>query len=156
MSDITTVWDNGRARGDWKLSGPDLLNGEDLMSQVLISLFSDRTARADDVLPDPGSNDRRGWWGDEQLGSRLWLLERAKMDSTVVGNQVALRAKEYAAEALQWMITDGLVGDFDFAAEIRLPSSLFLTVTAWRTKGDKSAKNFAWAWTGLILPAPQP
>ena len=49
---------------------------------------TDRLASRDDILPDPDSTDRAGWWGDmdaEELfngwpiGTKLWLLKRAKI-----------------------------------------------------------------------------
>ena len=54
--------------------------GDDLITALTVSLFTDRRAADDDELLD-GSDDRRGWWGDNAaapLGSRLWMLERSK------------------------------------------------------------------------------
>jgi phage gp46-like protein len=85
-----------------------------LRSAVLVSLFTDRRANADDTLPD-GGTDRRGFWGDiiapdqlpegsrRPLGSRLWLLAREKQT-----DETRHRAEAYAAEALQWLIDDGI------------------------------------------------
>lgn len=149
MSDIDTVWSNALGRGDYVLAGADLQKGDDLMTAVLISLFSDRTAAAADVLPDD-STDRRGWWGDAgeayPIGSRLWLLDRSMLT-----NQVALAARQYALEALQWMVDDGVVAEFDCSTLIKLPNQLWLTVIAYRTRGNKTAKNYAWTWTGPVI-----
>ena len=156
MSDIDTVWSNIAGRGDYVLAGADLQAGDDLMTAVLISLFTDRTAAPSDVLPD-ASTDRRGWWGDAgetyPIGSRLWLLERAKLTltNTVQGQATALAAKNYSAEALQWMIDDGVVAEFDLATQIKLPNQLWLTITAYRTRGNKTAKNFAWTLAGPVI-----
>src|SRR5579875_2938906 len=79
--DITTFWDPQSGRGDWALAGAQLARGDDLITSVAISLFTDRIANADDPIPD-GSTDPRGWWGDLDetypIGSRLWLLDRSK------------------------------------------------------------------------------
>lgn len=145
MSDIATIWNNTTGRGDYVLAGADLQSGNDLETEILISLFSDRTARPDDVIPD-GSNDRRGWWADENLGSRLWLLERSKLT-----NAVGQKAVEYAAEGLQWLIDDGVVAGFDITFQIVLPDRLYLTIQAFKIFNGVKAPNYAWVWTGLAL-----
>jgi phage gp46-like protein len=61
----------------------ELANGDDFQTAAIISLFTDRVARADDPYED---NDRRGWWGfneQNQLGSRLWLIRREKLTREV-------------------------------------------------------------------------
>ncbi|WP_434107622.1 phage GP46 family protein [Paraburkholderia caffeinilytica] len=142
MADITTVWDVQRMRGDWVLSGPSLLSGNDLQTAVLISLFTDRLALPSDPVPD---GDRRGWWADDPkypTGSRLWLLDRVK------GPQdVPQRAQDYAAEALQWLIDDGVVARFDIVAQWITPDRLDLTITANRRDGSRVAMQFAQVWT---------
>ena len=77
MADLTIEWSEASNRGDLVLAGAALLMGLDLQTAMLISLFSDRQAAPGDVIPD-GSNDPRGWWGDNTIGSRLWLLSRSK------------------------------------------------------------------------------
>ena len=84
---------------------------EPLVRAVMISLFTWRRANADDVLPDLSANpERMGWWADnfptvpnDRIGSRLWLLSRAKLTAETIR-----KAREYAQEALQWLIDDGV------------------------------------------------
>ena len=45
------------------------------------------------------------------IGSRLWLLNREKELQSVVN-----RARDYAAESLQWLIDDGIASRVDVAA----------------------------------------
>jgi len=85
----------------------DLRTTAGLETAVILTLFSDRQTETDDILPD-ASTDRRGWWGDavppvagHRIGSRLWLLGREKQ----LGTRVA-KARQYAAEALQWLLDD--------------------------------------------------
>ena len=145
MSDITTIW-NG-THGDWRLVGADLGSGGDLATAVLISLFSDRAAFPDDVIPD-GSNDPRGWWGDFDdtvlIGSRLWLIFRSKLTQDTVAS-----AQNYAMEALQWLETDGVVAGFDVYVETQVPSTLALRVTLFKIDGTKQTITFAWVWNGV-------
>lgn len=141
MSDIRTTWRIDR--GDWSLSGPALASGGDLFTAVAISLFTDREADPDDVIPD-GSGDPRGWWADDperRIGSRLWLLTRSKRTQ-----ETLLRAQDYAQEALQWMLEDGVVAKWDVLVEWTAQNTLGVQVTARRTDGRVEAMNFAWAW----------
>lgn len=46
---------------EWREGNGDLVNGDDLQTAMIISLFTDRVARDDD---DIDGEDRRGWWGD--------------------------------------------------------------------------------------------
>lgn len=89
-----------------------------LVRAVVISLFTWRRANADDVLPAPRGS-RMGWWGDsfppvpnDRIGSRLWLLARAKLTATVVQ-----QAQDYAKEALEWLIDDGVAARIEVSAE---------------------------------------
>ena len=147
MPDITTVWDVNDGRGDWKLNGAQLASGNDLATAVLISVFTDRQCLDDDTIPD-NTGDARGWWGDlEQtvpIGSRLWLLERAKETT-----ETLQRASDYIKEALQWMIDDGVVAKFDVLTEWTRPGMLGAQITAHKQDGTTVAMQFDWAWKGL-------
>lgn len=99
---------------DWLLDAPSLANDDSLETAIIISLFTDRRANNDDIIPD-GSNNRRGWWADtyaeiegDNTGSRLWLLHREK-DMQIIVN----RAHDYVVEALQWLIDDGVANHID-------------------------------------------
>lgn len=89
---------------------------DDLARAVYNSLFSWARAKDDDDLP---GNSRYGWWGDtfadetdDHFGSRLWLLMRAKMT-----DENLAKAEEYANEALQWLIDDGVATAVTVKAE---------------------------------------
>lgn len=113
MTDLALFFtDNGF---DIALDGTDLATDSGLRSAVIVSLFTDRRANADDELPS-GDGDRRGCWmdmfDDHVKGSRLWLLSREKELPDVL-----VRAKTYAEEALQWLIDDGIVSAVSVTAE---------------------------------------
>lgn len=143
MSDIKTVWIATTGSGDWLISDGALASADDLGTALLLSLFSDRQANADDVLPD-GSTDRRGWWGDLDqdvpLGSRLWLLSRSILD-----DDVAKLAVIYAKEALQWMIDDKVAEAVTVTATPDGSKTLVLNVTVTRKAGAQSYR-YGWAW----------
>ncbi|MGP3594303.1 phage GP46 family protein [Vagococcus sp. WN89Y] len=142
MADIKTLWIVDEARGDWQLTKGDLSSGDDLQTAILISLFTDRLARSDD---DYDNGDRRGWWGDTDvdynIGSRLWLLNRQRLSYAV-----AQRAEDYAAEALQWLIDDGVVEAISAEARIVYPSRLYLTITYQKPGQNKATMKFYWVW----------
>lgn len=147
MSDTTTVWNVSRSRGDWVLDGAMLRAGSDLSTAILISVFTDRVANPDDVIPD-GSNDPRGWWGDlgeaVPIGSRLWLLDRAKQNDDTLQ-----RAYDYVTECLQWLLDDGVVAKFDILVEWTRDSMLGAQILAYRKDGTTETTAFTWAWKGI-------
>lgn len=147
MPDISTFWSPGEARGDWRLAGPDLTADTDLETVVLISLFTDRRAESDDLIPD-GSGDPRGWWGDagrdRPLGSRLWLLERAKRSE-----DTRLRAVDYISEALAWLIEDGVAEDVQVSAEWQGRGFLGVRIVVVQADGPDVVLTYQWAWEAV-------
>lgn len=91
---------------------------QQLASAVLVALNTDALADPSEVLPDPRDTDRRGWWGDLNaaaiwggwpIGSRLWLLTRAKiLDNTAREGSTIIRVESYIRVALQPFIDKGL------------------------------------------------
>ena len=138
MNDIPIRWSVESGDGDWS---PDNATGaSDLQTAVMLSLFTDRQARPDDVIPDSSEN-ARGWWGHPALGSRLWLLERAK--ATEATRQ---QAQDYMTEALQWLIDDGVVARFEIKTAYRRSGRLDAQIMAYRQDGAAHAMQFEWAW----------
>ena len=97
---------------DWSLLSDGTLDEtQALATAVIVALGTDRLADPDDILPDPDSTDRAGWWGDLDaeeiwdgwpIGSRLWLLKRDK----IVGPEsyqgaTVVRVENYIREAIQ-------------------------------------------------------
>lgn len=152
--DIRISWDVGLMEGDFNFdsSTQDLESDEGLETAVIISLFSDRRAKEDDVLPDPNSTDRRGWWGDlvsdienDQIGSRLWLLNREKTLESVL-----VKAKEYAQEGLQWLVSDGVAAKVSVETErqgIAGNDWLAIKVKIQKIDGNIEGFNFELQWT---------
>jgi len=151
MTDIRTIWSD--YAGDWRIEPPDLEHTHDLETAVLISLFTDRLADPDDVLPD-NTGDRRGWWGDtgkdppDPIGSKLWLLVREKQT-----NQVRLRAEDYAREALQWMLDDGAADQIDVVAAWIEFQHLQIRIDIWRDGALLFRGRYSRAWTAEWLDA---
>lgn len=145
MTDLALIWNDAAANADLGLLGADLATDDGLRTAIIISLFSDRLARADDDLPD-NTADRRGWWGDsfpqfdgDLIGSRLWLLDRAKEVPATLTS-----AQDYAVEALAWLIEDGLATTVSAEAVWTAPGALGLTVTVTRPDGEVAGFYFLW------------
>jgi phage gp46-like protein len=119
---------------DLELEAGDLRHENGLTTSVLVSLFSDGLAAADDELPDLGS-DRRGWWAAEVLeedrgrgfGSLLWLLERGKLQ-----NETLVEAEAHASSALAWLVEDGIAERVQVSASRLDRSTMLLAVTLIR------------------------
>ncbi len=113
-----------------------------LVRAVVISLFTWRRANADDALP---AETREGWWGDthpvpspgaasDRIGSRLWLLTRAKLLP-----ETARQAREYAEEALAWLVKDGVAARVEVEAERHGIDTLALACRIYRRDGTLAA-----------------
>jgi len=105
MSDILFDFLNEELEIDMVVRDSEIQKDESLRSSVLVSLFTDSRCDAEEV--PTGESSRRGFWGDavfdENTGSKLWLLNRAKRT-----NDILIKYKEYCEESLQWMQDDGL------------------------------------------------
>lgn len=147
MSDIKTVFIDLSHGADYALDGLGLTQDDGMETAVIISLFTDRRANADDSIPD-GSNDLRGWWADsfnevehDKIGSRLWLLGREKQLPAVL-----VRAREYAMEALQWLVDDGVAESIEVVASNPRGGLLALTVSVFRPLQPVSQFRFDYFW----------
>jgi phage gp46-like protein len=144
VPDVQTVWvADLNSAGDWALAGPDLASGDDLASAVLISLFTDARAAADDVIPD-GSGDPRGWWADGDpegpIGSKLWLRLRSKITQDTLN-----LVKGDIAQALAWLIEDQVASRVTVMTEWTTPTLLGASVVI--DQGDQvSQLGFTFAW----------
>ncbi|SAF46746.1 phage GP46 family protein [Enterobacter kobei] len=113
---------------------------------VIISLFSWRRANPDDNAVVP-----MGWWGDtyptvtgDRIGSRLWLLGREK-----ITNDTLNRARDYAIEALQWMLDDGVAARIDITSERSGQDSAALGVVIYQRDGTTWNLRFDDYWKDL-------
>lgn len=148
MSDLALIYDGHAC--DLALDGADLQLDDGLTTAILISLFSDRRARVDDILPG-AFGDRRGWWADaypviegDQIGSRLWLLGREKeLPETL------RRAKEYAQEALAWLIDDGIAARVVVEASVPRRGVLRLQIEVYRRDGRLENHQYDVLWEAL-------
>jgi phage gp46-like protein len=109
---------------DWLLRGDGTLDdARALATAVMVALGTDALASTDDILPDPDSSDRAGWWGDLDaeaiwdgwpIGCKLWLLQRAKIDSIASRNGSTLaRVDTYIRDGIQPFVDRKICSGFD-------------------------------------------
>ena len=122
--------------------GAGLVSGSDIETAVLISIFTDAQAGPDDVIPD-GTDNPRGWWADPTLGSKLWLLQRAKRTSGTL-----LTAIAYLKQALAWLTVDGVAQSVDVTAEWQ-PGGILAGQIVVTQPGGSLSVPFAYAWKDL-------
>lgn len=133
MSDLTIMWHNGE--GDLVALDDALLLDDTLTTAIIISLFTD--ARVE---------NQRGWWGNSfsqnELGSRLWTLSRAKQLASVLDE-----AQAYAEQALQWLIQDKQATHIEVNASNPKDGVLLLTVVVRLPNGATEQRTFYSTWS---------
>ena len=113
---------------DWNLLGDGTLDDtQALATAVIVALGTNALADATELLPDPDSTDRAGWWGDYDadtiwnawpIGAKLWLLRRSAIESVASrqGSTVA-RVLAYVRLAIQPFVDQQIASRFDATAE---------------------------------------
>lgn len=147
MTDIALLWNV--SHGDVALGATDLVTDDGLDTAVLLSLFLDRRADADDGVSI--DDDPRGWWGDtfaddqgDQVGSKFWLLSREK---TVP--QLLVRIKEYAEQALAWLVDDGVASSVVAQPELIDQGVVGLTVAITRPNQPPFNRQYQYVWSAV-------
>lgn len=113
-----------------------------LESSLLISLFSDRRAAADEI-GDPLL--RRGWIGDlvsdvpdDKHGSGIWLYDQRKLT-----HETTIGVRLEAERALRWMQEDGIVSAVNVVATPEPASrAIRLSVTLGMPSGGTSTRAY--------------
>ena len=102
---------------DLAISNEALDSDASLKTAVTLSLLTWARAQPGDTLPE--ATDLKGWWGDsyarvagDQFGSRIWTLF-----GQPITQELLARFDELAREALQWLVEDGVVAEFQVELE---------------------------------------
>lgn len=135
--------------GDLVLFGFDLERDDGLETAVIISLFTDRRASAEQIPPEYEQDDLRGYWGDltnvsatDQTGSLLWLLAREKELP-----QTLSRAEQYCRGALAWMIDDRVATTIEVAASYHSRGVMLLVIDISRPTGPAVRYRYNYEWS---------
>lgn len=135
--------------GDLVLFGFDLERDDGLETAVIISLFTDRRASAEQIPAEYEQDDLRGYWGDlanasatDQTGSLLWLLAREKQLP-----QTLSRAEQYCREALAWMVEDLLATKIEVEASYYSLGTMLLVIEIFRPTGPVVRYRYNYEWS---------
>lgn len=139
LADVRLVL--GENGADLALEAGDLALEHGLRTAVVTSLFSDARAEDQDALP-PEESSRRGFWADvapDRYGSLLWLLQREKVTKSTLE-----RARQYARNALQWMVQEGIAERVEVEATVLSTFTIGLTIRIHRGR----ARRWSALWDG--------
>jgi phage gp46-like protein len=145
---------------DWFLRDDGTLDDtQSLATAVIVALGTDRLAEENDILPD-FTGERRGWWGDLQaeeiwqgwpIGTRLWLLSRAKITGPGASEGATVaRVEQYIREALQPFVDLRVASSFDVHVNRIGKERIDALIRMYR--GPKVAVDlrFQILWAGII------
>tara|TARA_Y100000310_G_scaffold243676_1_gene248259 strand:- start:28101 stop:28553 length:453 start_codon:yes stop_codon:yes gene_type:complete len=142
MNDIGIFYENSCF--DLKIQNGDLAFDNGLETAVTISIFSDKRV-TEDELPDLMTS-KRGWWGDmfpvepnDQLGSRLWTMERDKILTNTLR-----RSEELIRESLQWMLEDGVARSISVTSSFNENKILISEIFIERPNEDQTRFQINW------------
>lgn len=148
MNDLALLWDVQAGHADLGIAENDLEADDSLETSILLSLFTDASAKPGDVIPVELGSKRGGWWADElavvagdKHGSRLWLLKRVKEEAIIL-----TRGREYALEALDWMLVDKVAEAVTVEADFFRKGWLRLVPTISRPKVDPISFKYDYNW----------
>jgi phage gp46-like protein len=170
VPDIAIRFDTATRRADIAVENGDWAIDRTPVTPLLIRLGSDRRAEPDDVLPEALDEQsvtqasrfdpRRGWVGDaldpagRRIGSRLWLLERAKRTDGLTRDDTLLAAVGYAEQATSDMAEDGVPVAVDAAWVGREMLALRCSAGGISLTVPVAIGGGRDPWGGEIIPAP--
>jgi len=150
MTDIKMVFEPTEQAFDLNIVDGDLVMDQGVETPTHVSLFTDHRASEDDDLPG-AQNDRRGWWGalavigePVQVGSKLWLLERAKITSISLAF-----VEDFARDALKWMIDEGLAMAVDIEVTRLSADKVALQIVITRRNGAREGVAYDNLWRSI-------
>jgi phage gp46-like protein len=139
---------------------------EQLATSVRVALGTDRLSQPQEILPDPDSLDRRGWWADLDaeviwggwpIGCRNWLLMRAKINDAMSFEGSTLeRARQYTIEALQPLIDRRICSQIEVTAARTELERIEVTATIYRGPLPEIELRYQLLWEEIITPLPAP
>jgi phage gp46-like protein len=145
---------------DWLQTPLGLSEEEELATAVRVALLTDALASPTDILPDPDSTDRRGWWGDLDaeeiwggwpIGCKNWILMRSKIaDSNSMEGSTVMRAEQYTRDALRPFIIKRIASAIDVKAQRVGRQEIHVYVTIYRGPLRAIQLSFAYLWNQVV------
>jgi len=145
---IVNITNLSGTTADWALTPLGLLDeSQELVNAIRVALMTDMLAGPTEILPDPDSTDRRGWWGDFDadviwggwpIGCKNWLLTRAKISDSGAGEGATLaRAEDYTRQAMRPFLDKKLASRIEVSASRVSIERIEVSITVYR--GPKQA-----------------
>ncbi len=137
----------------------DAVQDTGIETSVIITWFTDKRAKKDDILPS-NSDDKRGWLGSEilnaqfpavdfELGSYLWLyLERSKITPELI-----VDIENELVDSLSWM-KDFNIADEITARVLRVPNNpeaLTFECSIKRPGDDVISFRYMYNWESQLI-----
>ena len=133
-------------------NGRDLEADAGFETAILILLFTNLRVIDEELLPGEYT-DRSGWWGHEFLdfpmGSKLWLLQRSKNNK-----EVLVLAKQYAEEALQHLIDEGIASEIVVNVSIVGTNTLSFNISCYKQsilEPERFTYKYYFNWVSQVL-----
>jgi phage gp46-like protein len=149
---------------DWLLLGDGTLDEKQaLATAVIVALGTDALAAKDDLLPDPDSTDRAGWWGDMDadiwdgwpIGCKLWLMKRAKIEGPEsMRGATVVRVKQYISDAIQPFVDRRIATAFFVHAERVGKERIDALVKIYRGPEIEIELRYQIHWDGILPTDP--
>lgn len=127
---------------DWDCSTGNLSHGDDIGAVVLCSMLTD--GLADDTHTAIPYTNRRGWWGSykftDYIGFQGWTCFKEAVDTTTLTNTLT----NYTNQALQHLITNGMVKSIDVSVTLTGHLKAFILITLNKPDGNKQTYSIYW------------
>src|SRR5215475_201329 len=147
---------------DWYLMPTGFLDErEEICNYVKVALMTDGISDPGEILPDPDSTDRRGWWADMDsvaiwqgwpIGCKNWLLMRAKIsDPNSFEGDTVVRAQFYTRLALQPLIDMRLCSAIDVHARRVGVDRIDVSIVIFRGPNPEIELIFQDMWNQLRI-----
>jgi phage gp46-like protein len=147
---------------DWRLLDDGTLDdSQALATAIIVALGTDALASTDDILPDPDSTDRAGWWGnlDAQeiwggwdIGTKLWLLKRSAIEGPNFQRGATLaHVKNYIYECIQPFVTNHIASTFTVDVQRVSDQQINALIRIYRGPIPAIELRYAILWDGIRL-----
>jgi phage gp46-like protein len=142
---------------DWLLlPNGQLDTSKELATAVSVALGTNALADVEEILPDPDSTDRQGWWGDYQaleiwggwpIGCKNWLLSRAKINDAISSEgSTVQRARDYTELALLPFVQYKICTSFEVLSIRVSLDRIYVTVRLYRGPKADIDLRFQMLW----------
>lgn len=153
VASLAGLWD------DWLFTSGRLDETEALANLVKVAFLTDRRSGDGEILPDPDSDDRRGWWGNYQaeeiwdgwpIGCKNWLLLRSKIvGSAAEEGSTLARVEQYCREALAPLVEKRICTHFDIEVERTERQRIDATIVIYRGPKKEIVLRFQDLWSEI-------